>query len=64
MKKRWKNRKWHFLKEITPDLIMSIQQRSSNEQEIFTPKPLKTNLQKNLSKLFAFLSKTIISLSS
>jgi hypothetical protein len=46
MKKRWKNRKWHFLEEITPDLIMSLQQRSSNEQEIFTPKPLKINLKK------------------
>jgi hypothetical protein len=53
-----------LLEEIRPDLIMSLQQRSSKEQEIFTSKPLKTNLQKNLSKLFAFLSASIISLSS
>jgi hypothetical protein len=53
-----------LLKEITPELVMSLQQRNRNAQEIFTPKPLKINLKKNLSKLFAFLSKTIISLSS
>jgi hypothetical protein len=54
MKKRWKNRKWHFLEEITPDLIMSLQQRSSNEQEIFTPKPLKINLKKKFIEIICF----------
>jgi hypothetical protein len=48
-----------LLKEIKPDLVMSLQQRSSKEQEIFTPKPLKINLKKIYRNYLLFCLKQL-----